>query len=328
VRSKQGCPKQVCHAALLIAALVFGARLAVANPIMTAVTQTAAGQSTQSAAASPGAPAAVAPASSEPSPVQSRARVYLFRGAMGLIFSRGMDRLAEKLKRANVTANVYEFTVCQLVTGAAIESYRQDPAPIVLVGHSMGGRCALQFAEKLNDEGIPVSLVVTIDPAHLSPDVPRNVERFINIFLSKDVLGGGDIKPAQDFHGHYASYDMAKHDEISHITIDKMDLIHQQLVAKIAQLAATPARTKGDIVPLRYVVPPNADIELWDSGETVAANSGETLQMIAARNHLPLWSLSQINQMPESAPLAAGQRIVMPRHLLPPAALKAASSRR
>ena len=47
----------------------------------------------------------------------------------------------------------------------------------------------------LEAENIPVSLVVTIDPAHVTPDVPLNVERFINIFLSKDVLGGGDVKP-------------------------------------------------------------------------------------------------------------------------------------
>jgi hypothetical protein len=121
---------------------------------------------------------------------------------------------------------------------------------------------------------------------------------------------------------------MAKHDEISHITIDKMDLIHQQLVAKIAQLAATPTKTEGDIVPLRYVVPPNVNIELWDSGEAVAAKSGETLQTLAERNQLPLWSLSQVNQMPENAPITVGQRVIMPKHLMPPAALKPASSRR
>jgi hypothetical protein len=328
VRSKQTFPKQVCFAAVLASALVCGTKLAGANPIAIAAAQTADSRSTRPVTASAIATPVAVPEPSEPSPVQPAGRVYLFRGALGLIFSRGMDRLAEKLERANITANVYEFTVCQLVIGAAIEVYRQDPAPIILIGHSMGGRCALQFAEKLNDEGIPVSLIVTIDPAHLSPDVPRNVERFINIFLSKDALGGGDIKPAQDFHGHYASYDMAKHDEILHITIDKMDLIHQQLVAKIAQLAATPTKTEGDIVPLRYVVPPNANIELWDSGQAVAAKSGATLQTLAEQNQLPLWSLSQVNQMPENAPITVGQRVIMPRHLMPPAALKPASSRR
>jgi hypothetical protein len=182
----------------------------------------------------------------------------------------------------------------------------------------MGGRCALQFSEKLRDEGIPVSLVVTIDPAQLSPDVPLNVERFINIFLSKDVLGGGDIKPTQGFQGHYASYDLAQRDEVSHITIDKMNSIHLELIAKIVQLAATPAMDHGGTFPLRYVVPPKTEIELWDSGVTVAAHSGDTLQTLAGQYHLPLWSLTQVNPMPKNAPLAAGQHIIVPRHLTAP----------
>jgi pimeloyl-ACP methyl ester carboxylesterase len=275
----------------------------------------------QTAAQTADAHSALQPRPAEPSPVLPRGRAYLFRGAMGLIFSRGMDRLTEKIERAGITANVYEFTVCDLVAGAAIETYRQDPAPIILIGHSMGGRCALQFSEKLRDEGIPVSLVVSVDPAHLSPDVPLNVERFINIFLSKDVLGGGDIKPTQGFKGHYASYDLAQHDEVSHITIDKMDQIHQQLVAKIVQLSATPVKDDGDPFPLRYAVPPKVDIELWDSGMAVAARAGDTLQTLAERYHLPLWSLTQANPMPENAALMAGQRIIVPRHLAPPAAV-------
>ena len=281
----------------------------------------------QTAAHAADAPSALQPQAAEPSPMLPRGRAYLFRGAMGLIFSRGMDRLTEKIERAGITANVYEFTVCDLVAGAAIETYKQDPAPIILIGHSMGGRCALQFSEKLRDEGIPVSLVVTVDPAHLSPDVPLNVERFINIFLSKDVLGGGDIKPTQGFKGHYASYDMAQHDEISHITIDKMDDIHQQLVAKIVQLAAMPAKDlakdDGEPLPLRYVVPAKVEIELWDSGMAVAARAGDTLQALAERYHLPLWSLTQLNPMSDNAPLMVGQRIIVPRHLAPPAAVAA-----
>jgi hypothetical protein len=264
-----------------------------------------------------------APPRAETSPIAPRGRIYLFRGALGLIFSRGMDRLTEKIQRAGMTADVYEFTLCSLITASAIENYRQDPAPIILIGHSMGGRCALQISEKLQTEGIPVSLVVTVDPAHLSPDVPSNVERFINIFLSKDVLGGGDIKAVQGFPGHYASYDLDQHGEVSHISIDKMDSIHQQLVAKIKEIAATPARTEGETAPLRYVVPPKEETELWDSGMVVAARAGDTLQTLAAQYHVPLWSLTQANQVPESTPLTAGQRVVVPRHLLPAAVVAA-----
>lgn len=253
----------------------------------------------------------------ERAPILPRARVYLFRGALGPIFSTGMDRLAEKIVAAGIAADTYEFTLCPLVALRAIETYREDPAPIILIGHSMGGRCALEFSEKLQQEGIPASLVVTIDPAHMSPDVPANVGRFINIYLSKDVLGGGDIKPVAGFPGHYASYDLQQHDEVSHITIDKMDAVHRQLVEKILQLSATPAKTQEEILPLRYAVPAGGQIELWDSGTALTARRGDTLRSLASQLHLPLWSLAQVNPGQDDAPLVPGQRVTVPRHLAP-----------
>ena len=70
-------------------------------------------------------------------------------------------------------------------------------------------------------------------------------------------------------------------------------------------------------MPLHYVVPPNTEIELWDSGMPVVARPGDTLQTLATLHHVPLWSLTQINQEPESTPLIPGQRVVIPRHLVP-----------
>ena len=101
----------------------------------------------------------------------------------------------------------------------------------------MGGLCALTFAGILKSENIPVSLVVTIDPAHASPKVPLNVERYINIFLSDSVLGGGDVVAEQGYQGHYASFDLKQHEEVTnHINIDKIESVHAQLVTAIARL--------------------------------------------------------------------------------------------
>jgi hypothetical protein len=277
-------------------------------------------------------PAAPAAASNQPAaaivapPAPPRGRVYLFRGALGPIFSRGMDRLTEQLEQAGIKADVYEFTICRLIAELAIRDYRSDPAPITLIGHSMGGLCALTFADILRDEGIPVSLVVTIDPAQASPNVPLNVERYINIFLSTSILGGGDVVAKQGYQGHYASFDLSRQEKVTHINIDKMDTVHQQLVNMIVQLAATPARDEGEALPLRYVVPPDAPVELWDSGIPLLAHSGDTLQGLAALHHVPLWSLTQINRMSDSTPLLAGQRIIIPRHLVPASDLPAPSA--
>ena len=230
-------------------------------------------------ARSPDVPATsptVAPGDTQPA-TQPRARVYLFRGALGPIFSRGMDRLTQRLEEAGIRADVYEFTICRLIADQAIRDFRDDPAPITLIGHSMGGLCALTFAGILQSANIPVSLVVTIDPAHASPKVPLNVERYINIFLSTSILGGGDVVTEQGYQGHYASFDLKEHQEVTHINIDKMDSIHEQLVTAIAQLATTPAQTNGEAVPLRYVVPTDAPVELWDSGAPQFAPFGRYL---------------------------------------------------
>jgi hypothetical protein len=244
-------------------------------------------------------------------------RAYLFRGALGPFFSRGMDRLTERIENAGFEASVYEFTICRLIAERAIHEYRENPAPIILIGHSMGGFCALKLSEILQAENIQVSLVVTIDPAHVTPNVPLNVERYINIFLSKSVLGGGDVKPQPGYRGHYASFDLSEHEEVSHINIDKMDDVHGQLVTKIVQLATTSAKAEGEPVPIRYVVPPNTAIELWDSGIPVFVRPGDSLQTIAATYHVPLWSVTQVNKGADRAPLVPGERVVVPRHLVP-----------
>lgn len=250
-----------------------------------------------------------------PTTTGARARAYLFRGALGPFFSRGIDRLTEKLQDAGITANVYEFTICRLIAEQAIKEYRENPAPIVLIGHSMGGFCAVKFAEILEAEGIRAALVVAIDPAHVTPDVPLNVDRFINIFLSKSVLGGGDVKPKPGYQGHYASFDLSLHDEVSHINIEKMDTVQQQLVTKVLQLAT--AKVEGGTVPIHCVVPAKADIDLWDSGMAVFARPGDSLQSIASAYRVPLWSVMQVNKGADGTALVPGERVVVPRHLEP-----------
>lgn len=249
--------------------------------------------------------------------VAPRARAYLFRGALGPIFSRGIDGLTERIEHAGITADVYEFTICRLIAASAIRQYHEDPAPIILIGHSMGGYCALKFSELLEADNIPVSLVVTIDPPQISPDVPLNIARYINVFLSKSVLGGSHMKPKQGFRGHYASFDLSEHDEVSHINIEKMDTIQEQLVSKVVQVATMPVKAEADALPLNYVVPPDADIELWDSGMSVFARPGDSLQTIAALYHVPLWSVTQVNKGAEKTPLVPGERVIVPRHLVP-----------
>jgi pimeloyl-ACP methyl ester carboxylesterase len=235
---------------------------------------------------------------------------------MGPIFSTGMDRLSEKLTQAGFSADVYEFTICRWIGDRAITSYKESPAPIVLIGHSMGGLCSVVISEMAAKENIPISLVITIDPAHATGDVPLNVERFINIFLSDTVLGGGDVVAVPGFRGHYASYDLKQNSRVTHINIEKSDDIHRQIIDMVTQLPRIQAQV--DAVPLRYRVPGDTLVELWDSGVRLPVRRGDTMESIAAANRVPLWSLAQSNSLPENAPLTPGQSIIVPRHLTPP----------
>jgi thioesterase domain-containing protein len=275
--------------------------------------------------------AASAPASGDPLPsaespsagggatTKMRGRVYLFRGFAGVFFSRGTDKLAERIERAGFYTAVNEAMMCSSIAKEAVSDYRRDPAPIVLIGHSVGGACAISFAATLNDENIRVSLLITTDPPRITGDVPTNVERFINIFQSNSLLGGVDVDPAQGFHGHYASYNLVEHAEITHVNMEKTETVQDQLVTKIQQLPTLP-KSEGETVPIRYVVPADAAIELWDSGMPVFARAQDTLATLAALYHVPPWSIAQINKAPEGATLTAGQRIVVPRRLTPPPA--------
>ncbi|TYL90940.1 LysM peptidoglycan-binding domain-containing protein [Bradyrhizobium rifense] len=270
-------------------------------------------------------PAAIPTVAPPPPPAEPLPppKIYLFRGAMGPFFSTGMDRLSEKLTKAGFSADVNEFTICRWIGDRAISSYKESPAPIVLIGHSMGGLCSVIISEMAAKENIPISLVITIDPAHATDDVPLNVERFINIFLSDSVLGGGNVVAVPGFRGHYASYDLKENSRVSHINIEKSDDIHRQIVDMVTQLPRIQAQSQGDAVPLRYLVPGDTLVELWDSGVRLPVRRGDTMESIAAAHRVPLWTLAQSNSLPENATLTPGQSIIVPRHLTPPDAAAA-----
>jgi hypothetical protein len=292
------------------------AKLAAPPPSAVATAKSAAKPITVADAADISVSVAPAPQAAEKI-TEPRGRAYLFRGVAGLIYSRGIDTLAARIRRTGIPASVGTYLLWRPTLDEAIRDYRRDPQPIILIGHSMGGDCVLDFAEMLNQAGIPVSLLVTYDPTRIADDVPPNVERYINIYQSSNFMGGGNVVQGSRFHGDYASYNLKDHAEIVHINIEKADRIQEQLVAKIAQLAQTPADAQGEAVPIHLEVPADAAIELWDSGSPVAAHAGDTLKTLAATYHVPLWTLAQINSVPEREPLSEGQRIVVPRHLVP-----------
>jgi hypothetical protein len=262
------------------------------------------------------------PGAGEKVTIQPRGRAYLFRGFIGLITDRGMDELTDRINRTGVTADVNSYLMWRGVADQAISDYRRDPEPITIIGHSLGGDAAVKFAERLDAAGIPVSLLVTYDPTRFADNLPPNVERYINLYQSSNILvdGGGDVVQGRGIHGHYASFDLKDLHGIYHTNMEKFGNIHDQLVSKITALAATPASAEGEAIPLRIDIPSTGSIELWDSGPPVSAHGGDTLPTLAATYHVPLWALTQVNNLSEGTALTKSERIIIPRYLIPMAA--------
>jgi thioesterase domain-containing protein len=241
----------------------------------------------------------------------ARGRAYLFYGLIPQI-DWGMDELAQRINRSGIAAANYSHASWRSVADQAISDYRRDPKPIAVVGHSIGGNSAVEFAQALGAAHVPVSLLITYDPNRGSDTIPANVHRYINLYQSSNILGGGDLPPGPGFHGHYASYNLKDRSEIIHVNLDKFSRIQELLAAKVRSMAAG---GEGEAVPLRIVFAATGPIELWDSGAAVSAHSGETLQALAASYHVPAWAVAQINRKSEGAALSEGERIVIPRYL-------------
>src|ERR1700752_103689 len=240
-----------------------------------------------------------------------RGRAYLFYGLIAAI-DWGMDELAQRINRSGIAAGNYSHASWGSVADQDIADYRRDPKPIAVVGHSIGGDSAIQFAAALGAARVPVSLLITYDPTRGAGSVPANVHRYINLYQSSNVLGGGDITPGSGFHGHYASFNLKDRSEIIHVNLDKFSRIQELLAAKVRAMAAG---GEGEAVPLRIVFAATGPIELWDSGVAISAHAGDTLQSLAAAYHVPVWAVAQLNRKPESAALSDGERVVVARYL-------------
>jgi len=238
-------------------------------------------------------------------------RAYLFYGLIPQI-DWGMDELAQRINRSGIAAGNYSHASWRSVADQAISDYRRDPKPIAVVGHSIGGNSAVQFAQALGAAHVPVSLLITYDPNRGSDSIPANVHRYINLYQSSNILGGGDLTPGPGFHGHYASYNLKDRSEIIHVNLDKFSRIQELLAAKVRSMAGG---GEGEAVPLRIVFAAAGPIELWDSGVAISAHAGDTLQSLAAAYHVPLWAVAQVNRKSESAALSEGERVVVPRYL-------------
>jgi hypothetical protein len=169
-------------------------------------------------------------------------RVYLLRGN-GIVFSRGLGKLCGELRRRGVWAEDLRC-VGDLWARRHIAADRRAGllnGAVIFVGHSCGGRYSLHAAHRLQELGIGVDLIVTLDVA-LPPDVPGNVKWAVNLYR-----GGRRLYPARPLRrvpGSSAAIDNIDLDApgapvrawwLNHLTLTDSVLIRELVLQRILE---------------------------------------------------------------------------------------------
>lgn len=138
----------------------------------------------------------------------SSAQIYMYRGGFNGVFSTGINEMASDLNSKGVPAKAVSWSAKDK-TLAQIKAARAKgrAKPIILVGHSLGASVVIAMANDLTDAGIPVDLVITLDPLYATT-VPKGVRRFVNFKASGNKDNPGSFSPGPGFDGEIVNVDI------------------------------------------------------------------------------------------------------------------------
>ena len=107
------------------------------------------------------------------------AHLYVLLGLLNM--SPGLSEFGEKIGHRGIPTTVSNYGDWPALAQEAIEQYKSGRLrAIYIVGHSLGGGAAKSMAAELCRAGVPVQLVVTLDPVGEAEE-PTNVRRSVTI---------------------------------------------------------------------------------------------------------------------------------------------------
>jgi creatinine amidohydrolase/Fe(II)-dependent formamide hydrolase-like protein len=173
-------------------------------------------------------------------PAAPSAHVFLVRGVLN-IFSLGMDQLANRLQQQGITATVHNHMLWASIADEAAAEYKSGRVKtIILVGHSSGATVLPDIVARLDRQGVPVKLAIGLDSVfHTS--LTGRVGRYINFYVANGA--GTRVQTTKGFHGTLENVDVERVPGVSHLTIDKNELMQQKVMAEIdAAVRSGPSR--------------------------------------------------------------------------------------
>ena len=163
-----------------------------------------------------------------------RGRVILLRG-LANVFSTGLNFLTAKLRQLDFDASVHNYLEWNALAAAVLRAETAGTLvrPFAIIGHSYGADDAIEMANQLGRQGVATDLLVTFDPTAGDP-VTAGVLRVLNFYQDRDsvtrTLVGG--------RGFTGTLENQLVPGESHISIDKQDRLHDQVIARLQVLAA------------------------------------------------------------------------------------------
>jgi len=178
-----------------------------------------------------------------PNTNQQTGEVHTMLGGLGL-FSKGMNTLRDSvISLQQIPAYGTIWYNAGHVSRFIINNYykQKHPRPIILVGHSLGANDQIKVARNLNDAGVPIALLVTVD-AVSQTIVPPNVKEVLNIYKPGYVpmLSGLKLRAVDPSKTHIDNVNVndLKGVDVNHFTIDKSPVVQEMILKRIKKVVA------------------------------------------------------------------------------------------
>lgn len=165
----------------------------------------------------------------------SAEEVYFIRGAFN-VFSRGMDQMVAQLRARGVNARSYSNGQWAGLARDIIARNKQGRVsyPIIIAGHSVGGQEAPRFADTLAKAGVPVALVVGVDPGFAPPPpFTAGSPRVVNFWIAGSARGN-PYRSAGTFSGSIQNINIRSFGStVDHVGIDKDPKVQARIVGLV-----------------------------------------------------------------------------------------------